>query len=147
MIQILNFVCCPKVDTFNRRHFYFNHAISKCTFSFLFTDKLPSIAKKDLKPLEEVVLECPVGKQIMVRKVRHFPEHNTECCPVESKYKISKGCNGKAKCEIILDKNVIGAGCVATMKKTSVKYKCVELGHKVNMPKLRRCRKNNKNGI
>uniref|UniRef100_A0A069DLR6 SFRP (Secreted Frizzled related protein) n=1 Tax=Clytia hemisphaerica TaxID=252671 RepID=A0A069DLR6_9CNID len=110
-------------------------------------DKLPSIAKKDLKPLEEVVLECPADKPIMVRKIRHFPERNTDCCPVDSTEKISRGCNGKQKCEIILDENVIGHGCVTSMEKTFVKYKCVGLQHNVKTRKSIGCRKNNKNGI
>ena len=116
-------------------------------YFFLFSDRIPSIAKKDLKPMEEVKLVCPTNKQILVRKTRHFPEKNTECCPVDSLAEISKRCNGKQNCDVILDKNVIGAGCVATMKKTSVKYKCVSLEHSVKYHRSIGCRKTDKNGI
>ena len=102
---------------------------------------------KDLKSMEEVKLVCPSNKQILVRKTRHFPERNTQCCPVDSLFEISKRCNGKQSCDIILDKDVVGAGCVATMKKTSVKYKCVSMRHSVKYRKSIGCRKNDKNGI
>lgn len=114
---------------------------------FLFTDKIRTIAMKDLQPKEEVKLVCPANKQILVRKTRHFPERNTQCCPVDSLFEISKRCNGKQSCDVILDKDVIGADCVATMKKTSVKYKCVSKRHSVKYRKSIGCRKTGKNDI
>jgi len=117
----------------------------RCICSIL--GKAPTIAKKQLKPMQEVELKCNEDKQIMVRKVRHWPEQNTECCPVDTHEEISKRCNGKQNCEVILDKSILGAGCVATMKKTSVKYKCVSKLHDVSYRESIGCRKKTTNGI
>ena len=113
----------------------------------LFLGNSPTIAKKHLRPMQEVELKCDGGKQILIKKVRHWPEKNEECCPANTLKKISSICNGKQSCDIILDKSIIKAGCVATMKKTSVKYWCVSKMPDVSFRKMIGCRKKSKNII
>lgn len=101
--------------------------------------------KKELKPMQEVVMSCPSNRQISVRKVWHWPEFNADCCPIDTLERISKRCNGKQNCAIIFDKHTITAGCVATMKKTAVKYKCVSKSRDVIFRKSLGCNPKHKN--